>query len=345
MVAYIARRTVIAAFTLAVISFVSYVIIQLPGERDIVEHILQRYHTAPATINEYETALRPEQIEALRHFYGLDRPLVVQYWDWISGIVFRGEWGYYIRDGHWRRPIEDVIVERITPTIALAAFVIVVTWLFAIPVGIYSAVRQHSIGDYAFTFLGFTGLAIPDFLFALVLMYLFFDVFDMSVGGLFSADFRDAPWNVAKFIDLLKHLIIPGVVLGTAGTAGLIRVMRNNLLDELNKPYVVTARAKGMPAWKAVAKYPVRVAINPFVSGIGAMIPALISGTVIVSVVLSLPTLGPIMLYAFEHQQPQLGGTIILLLATLTVVGTLISDLLLVVVDPRIRLTGPGRTA
>jgi peptide/nickel transport system permease protein len=229
------------------------------------------------------------------------------------------------------------------PTIALTLFVIVVTWVFAIPVGIYSAVRQHTIGDYAFTFLGFTGLEIPDFLFALVLMYLLFDLFGTSVGGLFSADYEDAPWSLAQVIDLLKQMIVPGIVLGTAGTAALIRIMRNNLLDELNKPYVVTARAKRLPAWKAIAKYPVRVAINPFISSIGALLPAVVSGSVIVSVVISLPTLGPVMLEAFNSQRPQLGGTIILLLGALTVVGTLISDLLLVVVDPRIRLTGSAR--
>ena len=337
MLAYIVRRTLIAAFTIVVISFVSFVIIQLPGERDLIELF---------TIDAGQLALRPdaltpEQIVDIRHRWGLDRPLVVQYWDWISGIVLRGDWGYYLRGGGGaRKSIEDIVTERFPTTIALAAFVIVLTWTFAIPVGIYSAVRQHSIGDFAFTFLGFTGLAIPDFLFALVLMYLFFDLFDMSVGGLYSADYRDAPWDFARVIDLLKHLVIPGIVLGTAGTAALIRIMRNNLLDELNKPYVVTARAKGMPAWRAIARYPVRVAINPFVSGIGTMIPALVSGSVIVSVVLSLPTLGPTMLEAIQQQQPQLAGTIILLLGALTVVGTLVSDLLLVVVDPRIRLTG-----
>ena len=342
MLAYIARRTLIAAFTLAVISFVSFVIIQLPGERDVVDYLIME--TGFTFDRLHYANLTPEEIEDLRHQFGLDRPLVVQYWDWISGIVLRGDWGYYLSPGGGHRiSIEDTVAERFPTTIALAAFVIVVTWTFAIPVGIYSAVRQHSIGDYAFTFLGFTGLAIPDFLFALVLMYLFFDLFDMSVGGLYSADYRDAPWDFARVIDLLKHLVIPGIVLGTAGTAALIRIMRNNLLDELNKPYVVTARAKGMPAWRAIAKYPVRVAINPFVSSIGATIPALISGTVIVSVVLSLPTLGPTMLEAIQQQHPQLAGTIILLLGVLAVVGTLISDLLLVVVDPRIRLTGSAR--
>ena len=342
MLAYTARRTLIAAFTLAVISFVSFVIIQLPGELDIVDYLLMEYGLHGAARSDFAN-VTPEQIAEARQRWGLDSPLVVRWADWVSGIVFRGDWGYYIRFGSTRVSIETVVMERVPATIALAAFVIVVTWTLAIPVGIYSAVRQHSIGDYAFTFLGFTGLAVPDFLLALVLMYVLFDLFGMSVGGLFSADYRDAAWSVAKVVDLLQHLVLPGIVLGTAGTAALIRIMRNNLLDELNKPYVVTARAKGMPAWRAIAKYPVRVAINPFVSGIGAMMPAVISGSVIVSVVLSLPTLGPIMLISLQHQQPQLAGTIILLLATMAVVGTLISDLLLVVVDPRIRLTGSPR--
>ena len=339
MLAYVARRTLIAAFTIAVISFVSFVIIQLPGERDIIDYLVMEAGPTTADPVELRRNLTAEQIAAIRHRWGLDRPLVVQWADWVSDIV-RGDWGYYVIFGDGRMSIEDLMRERVPTTIALTAFVIVITWMFAIPIGIYSAVRQHSIGDYAFTFLGFTGLAIPDFLFALVLMYLLFDLFDMSVGGLFSADYKNSPWSVARFFDLLEHLIIPGIVLGTAGTAGLIRIMRNNLLDELNKPYVMTARAKGMPSWKAIAKYPVRVAINPFVSGIGAMIPAMVSGSLIVSVVLSLPTLGPKMLEALQHQQPQLGGVIILFLAVVSVVGTLVSDLLLVVVDPRIRLTG-----
>ena len=255
--------------------------------------------------------------------------------------MVRGEWGYYINFGDGRLSIEDVVTERLPPTLGLAAFVLLITWMFAIPVGIYSAVRQHSIGDYALTMIGFTGLAIPDFLLALLLMYLFFDLFDMSVGGLFSADYKNADWSLPRVWDLIKHLALPGIVLGTAGTAGLIRIMRNNLLDELNKPYVSTATAKGLTAWKTVIKYPVRVAINPFVSGIGTMIPAMISGSVIVSVVLSLPTLGPIMLEAQQHQQPQLGGTIILLLGGIAVVGTLISDILLMLVDPRIKMSGP----
>ena len=205
--------------------------------------------------------------------------------------------------------------------------------------GIYSAVRQHSIGDYAFTFLGFSGLAVPDFLLGLVLMYVAFAYFDQVVGGLFSSDYAKEPWSLAKIYDLFQHLWIPAVVLGTSGTASLIRIMRNNLLDELGKPYVVTAKAKGMSPVKLIVKYPVRVAINPLISTVGYLLPALFSGSVIVSVVLSLPTLGPVLLTAMIQEDVYTAGFIILMLGVLTVIGTLISDILLAVVDPRIKLT------
>ena len=237
-------------------------------------------------------------------------------------------------------PIKRIISERLVYTISLAGFTIALTWIMAVPIGIYSAVRQHSLGDYVFTFIGFTGLAVPDFLLGLVMMYTFYAYFGWSVGGLFSGNYSDAPWSFGKFVDLLQHLIIPGIVLGTAGTAGLIRIMRNNLMDEMGKPYVTTARAKGMSGWKVVVKYPVRVAINPFISGIGQMLPALVGGSVIVSVVLSLPTLGPILLHSIMDQDMYLAGAIILLLGLLSVIGILVSDLLLVVVDPRIKLYG-----
>ena len=204
--------------------------------------------------------------------------------------------------------------------------------------GIYSAVRQHSIGDYAFTFLGFSGLAVPDFLLGLVLMYVAYAYFDQSVGGLFSADYINRSWSLGKSIDLLNHLWIPALVLGTSGTASLIRIMRNNLLDELSKPYVVAARARGVPEWRLVLKYPVRIALNPFISTLGYLFPFLLSGSVIVSVVLSLPTLGPTMLRALLSQDLYLGAAIVLMLGVLTVIGTLISDILLVVFDPRIKI-------
>ena len=334
MLAYITRRCLIAIFTMVVISFLSYIIIQLPEGDYVDRYIYMQWYNGMMT--EWPSS---EEEYQLREEFGLNQPMVVQYWSWISKIVIHGDFGEVIW-GNDREPVNRRISERLPYTIYLTAFTMLLTWSFAIPVGIYSAVRQHSIGDYTFTFLGFTGLAVPDFLLGLVLMYVAFAYFNHSVGGIFSGDYLNAPWSVSRVIDMLKHLIIPGIVLGTAGTAGLIRIMRNNLLDELNKPYVTTARSKGLVNWKLIVKYPVRVAINPFISGIGAMLPALVSGTVIVSVVLSLPTLGPLLLTAIQQQMAEMAGAIILLLGSLTVLGTLISDLLLVVVDPRIKLTG-----
>ena len=236
-------------------------------------------------------------------------------------------------------PVIEVVGDRIWTTIALAGFTIAFTWTFAIPIGIYSAVRQHSIGDYTFTLLGFTGLAVPDFLLGLVLLYIALAYFDQSVGGLFSTEQLTQPWSMAKIWDLIKHLWIPAAVLGTSGTASLIRIMRNNLLDELGKPYVVTARAKGMSPWRVIIKYPVRVAINPLVSTVGYLLPYLIGGSVIVSVVLGLPTLGPVLLQAIKSQDTHSGAFIMLMLGMLTVIGTFISDILLAVVDPRIKFS------
>ncbi len=340
MAAYIARRTLLAVLTLFTVSFLSWLIIQLP-EGDYIDMYVNQIERNRGT-----TLTIQEQAE-VRVEWGLNQPMLKQYWDWLSGIILHADFGRsysgFGKDSSARTPNKDLLKDRIPLTIALTGFTILVTWTLAIPIGIYSAVRQHSIGDYTFTFLGFTGLAVPDFLLGLVLMYVFLAYFHQSVGGLFSGDYQFAPWSFAKVVDLLQHMIIPAIVLGTAGTAGLIRIMRNNLLDELEKPYVITARAKGQVEWKLIAKYPVRVAINPFISGIGGMLPALVGGSVIVSVVLSLPTLGPLLLTALRFQDLPLAGAILLLLAVLTVVGTLISDIMLVVVDPRIKLTGPSR--
>ena len=210
--------------------------------------------------------------------------------------------------------VKQVIGDRIWTTIGLTGFTIMVTWTLAIPIGIYSAVRQHSVGDYLFTFMGFTGLAVPDFLLGLVLLYIGYAYFDQSVGGLFSADYANAPWSMGKVLDMIEHLWIPAVVLGTSGTASLIRIMRNNLLDELGKPYVVTARAKGVGRVRIILKYPVRVALNPLISTIGYLLPALVSGSVIVSVVLSLPTIGPVLLTAIQDEDIYLAGFVVLLI-------------------------------
>jgi len=332
MLAYMSRRMFLALFTIWVISILSFVIIQLP-EGDAADRFLDRLMQSGELGD-------PRIARELREYLGLDKPMLTRYWMWVWNLA-HGDLGRSI--AVWsdatssQKPVKHVIGDRLWLTVVLTGFTILVTWSFAIPVGIYSAVRHHTIGDYTFTFLGFTGLAVPDFLLGLVLMYIAFAYFDQSVGGLFSADQTNAPWSLDKFIDLLNHLWIPAVVLGTSGTAGLIRVMRNNLLDELSKPYVVTARAKGVNPAKIIMKYPVRVAINPLVSTVGYLLPSLIGGSVIVSVVLSLPTLGPVLLEAITQEDTYTAGPIILMLGALTVIGTLISDILLAVVDPRIK--------
>ena len=330
MLAYIVRRILLSLLTTSVISFLAFVVISLP-EGDAVDTMVER-------LEEQGTIVGAEDARRWREYYGLDKPMLVQYYLWISKIVFHLDFGYAYAIGYASEPIKRIISERLVYTISLAGFTIALTWIMAVPIGIYSAVRQHSLGDYVFTFIGFTGLAVPDFLLGLVMMYTFYAYFGWSVGGLVSARYEQAPWDLGKIVDLLQHLIIPAVVLGTAGTASLIRIMRNNLLDELSKPYVATARSKGMVNWKLIAKYPVRIAINPFISGIGSLLPSLVGGSVIVSVVLSLPTLGPIMLKSLLEEDVRMAGAIILLLGMLSVIGILISDIMLVVVDPRIKL-------
>ena len=332
MLTYLARRLLLAVLTLWVMSFVSFVILQTPPGDAVTSYIKDRERAGNVVV----TAEREAE---LRSRFGLDQPVHIQYGKWFMRIM-RGNPGRLYMGryaGEYERPVTEVFGERIWTTLALMGFTVLFTWTFAIPIGIYSAVRQHSIGDYTFTFLGFTGLAVPDFLLGLVLLYVAFAYFGQSVGGLFSTEHVEGSWSMARVWDLIKHLWIPAIVLGTSGTASLIRVMRNNLLDELGKPYVVTARAKGMSPWKLIIKYPVRVAFNPLISTVGYLLPYLIGGSVIVSVVLSLPTLGPVLLIAISRQDINVGMFIMMSLGVLTVIGTLISDILLVVADPRIR--------
>ncbi len=333
MATYIARRLVLGLFTVWVISIIAFVVIQLPEGDSVDSTMIRLMDTSDEFYN-------PDLADELRRYFGLDVPLHVRYAKWAWNLV-HGDLGLSIpayRGWRIQVPVKKIIGDRLWLTVALTGFTMIVTWTFAIPVGIYSAVRQHSVGDYVFTFLGFSGLAVPDFLLGLVLMYVAFAYFDMSVGGLNSADYANAPWNTGRIIDLVNHLWIPAIVLGTSGTASLVRIMRNNLLDELGRPYVVTARAKGVHPFKVIVKYPLRIAINPLVSTVGYLLPSLVSGSVIVSVVLSLPTLGPVLLDGIMTQDSHLTGFIILMLGVLTVVGTLVSDILLAVVDPRIRL-------
>ena len=333
MASFLVKRFLLSISTMVFISIIVFVIIQLP-EGDYIDTWLTNLQERGGQA--YDNSMGEEEIQAMREFYGLDDPIVVAYAKWVWNML-RWDFGFHFDTV---QPVTKVIGERLPLTVILALFTAVFTWMLAIPVGIYSAVRQHSAGDYTVTFIGFIGLAVPDFLLALVMMYFAFLYLDWNIGGLFSQEFIDAEWTVARAWDFFKHLWIPAFVLGTSGTAALIRIMRANLLDELHRPYVVTARAKGLEEWKLVLKYPVRVALNPFISTIGYILPFLISGSVIVSVVLSLPTVGPLLLRGLLQQDTYLAGTIILLMGLMTVIGTLLSDILLVLSDPRIRVGG-----
>lgn len=329
MLAYIVRRLLLAVFTVWMISIISFVIIDLPPG-DYVTNYVKSLEIAEGL------RLTDEEREALRASFGVDQPLPVRYVKWI-GKMLTGDFGISLE---WRRPVGTLIGERLGLTVIISLAAVIFTWIVSLPIGIYSAVRQYSIADYVFTFIGFLGLAIPDFLLALLLMYFGWMWLDLSIGGLFSPEYMDASWSLARVGDLLAHLPIPAIVLGTSGTAGTIRILRANLLDELSKPYVVSARARGMPETWLVLKYPVRVALNPFASTIGYLFPSVVSGSIIVSVVLSLPTVGPILLGSLISQDMFLAATIILMLGVLTVIGTLISDFVLLWIDPRIRFEG-----
>ncbi len=327
MLKFLLSRLLLFIPTFLVISVVTFVLIQLPPGDYISAYASQ----LEASGEEASEAL----LAALRHRYGLDRPVWFQYFKWLGGIITRGDFGHSMQ---WNRPVGDLIWDRLAWTVAISFITIIVTWILAFPIGIYSATHQYSPFDYIFTFLGFLGQGIPDFLLALVLMWIGFSVFGLDMGGLFSEAYREAPWSWARFVDLLAHLWPPILVLSVSSTAGLIRTMRANLLDELRKPYVATARAKGMKEWRLVLKYPVRVALNPFISSMAYVLPQLISSATIISIVLSLPTTGPIQIRSLMNQDMYLAGSLFLLLGSLTILSTLLSDVLLAVVDPRIRL-------
>ena len=329
MTTYIIRRVLIMIPTLFLISVISFTIIQLPPGDYLTTYIANLAQTGE-TVDE-------ARIESLRARYGLDKPLYQQYVLWIWKILRHGDFG---QSFSLNKPVKELIWERLALTIVISLLAICVTWILAIPIGIYSATHQYKISDYIFTFFAFIGMATPGFLLALVVMNIAYTQFGISVGGLFSNEFIDAPWSWGKVVDLLQHVWIPVAVLAVAGTGGMVRTMRANLLDQLEMPYVVTARAKGLSEWRLLLKYPVRIAINPIVSTIGWMLPMLVSGSTIVAMVLSLPTTGPLMLNALMEQDMYLAGSFILMLSTLTVIGTLISDLLLAWVDPRIRFGG-----
>ena len=330
MIAYTAYRLLIMVPTLIGISVITFIIIELPPGDFLSTMIAECEAQGESSCM--------DQIEIYRQEFGLDRPLWQQYLIWVSDLV-QGDMGISFE---YNKPVADVIGESLYLTIIVSGATIIFTWVVAFPIGVYSSTHQYSWGDHGLTFLGFLGLATPNFLLALVLLFFANVWFGTSIGGLMDPRYIDQPWTWGKFISILEHLWIPVVVIGTSGTAGLIRRLRANLLDELQKQFVVTAKAKGLPPGRALIKYPLRMALNPFIADIGNLLPQVISGAVIVSVVLSLPTTGPILLRALQTQDMYLAGSFLMCLSLLTVLGVLASDLLLAVLDPRIRL-GAGQ--
>ena len=326
---YLVRRLLYMLVTVVAISAAIFVVIQLPPG-DAVDAIVAEREVQGDVITE-------EDERELRSLYGLDRPMVVQYGDWVVRFL-TGNMGRSIRG----LPVSGLITERLGATVMLSLVSILFTYLVTIPIGIYSATHQYSISDYALTTFGFMGLATPNFLLALILLYLFYRFFGLSIGGFYSPGMEEQPWSPAKVLDLIGHLWIPVVVIGTAATAGTIRVMRATVLDELGKQYVITAQAKGL-AWRPLLmKYPVRLALNPIVSTVGGILPELIAGQTIVAIVLNLPTLGPLLFTALRSQDINLAASVLMMQSVLAVIGVLVSDVLLVVVDPRIRFEKGG---
>ena len=328
MLRYLAHRFLIMIPTLLAISLIVFMIIQLPPGDYLKSYV--------AELQSRGEAVDVDKIAFLRQQYGFDRPILEQYFFWLVGML-QGDFGYSFEYG---LPVTDVVGDRLWLTMLVSFTTIAFIWVVSFPIGVYSATHQYSWGDHSLTFLGFLGLATPNFLLALVLLYIANVEFGTSIGGLMDSEYIDQPWSWGKIGSVLEHLWIPVVVIGTSGTAGMIRRLRANLLDELQKQYVVTGRAKGLPSFRLLVKYPLRMAINPFIADIGSLLPEVISGAAIVSVVLSLPTTGRMLLSALQSQDMYLAGSFLMFLAMLTVIGVLISDLLLAVLDPRIRLGG-----
>ena len=326
MVQFLVRRVSLFIPMIFVMSIVAFAIIQAPPGDFLTDYIAQLQSTGEQ-VDESE-------LLALKKRYGLDQPIYVQYYKWASGF-FTWDLGLSIE---FRRPVTDLVNERLMMTLALGVFTILFTWTMAIPIGILSAWKQYSVMDYVFTVFSYFGVGTPNFLLALVIMWFVFDWFGWRITGLFSPDYMDASWSFGKFVDMLKHIWVPMIILGTDGAARFTRIVRANLLDEMSRPYVETARAKGLPEWKVLMKYPVRLALNPFVSTAGLELPRLISGSLIVATVMSLPTIGPLLLRALLSQDMYMAGSIVMILTFLTLVGVLISDIILALLDPRIRM-------
>jgi peptide/nickel transport system permease protein len=327
MKGYIARRFLYMLLLLLMGSMVSFAIITLPPG-DYMSYYVDRMTMAGVAVSE-------EDLAGMRRYYGLDDPIFVQYAKWLFRVL-QGDLG---RSFGWNRPVAELIWERLGMTVLVAFGALIVTYVIAIPIGIYSAVKQYSVADYATTFVGFIGLSVPPFLLALVVMMFFHNNLGLSVGGLFSPEYAQAPWSVGKFLDLMAHLPVPLLVIGLSGTAWLIRTMRATLLDELRKPYVQTARAKGVEEWELLRTYPVRVALVPIASTIGWSLPAIFSGSIIVGIVLNLPTIGPLLYSALTTEDMFLAASTVMISMALTLIGTFVSDILLAVLDPRIHYT------
>ncbi|MDD9984634.1 MAG: ABC transporter permease [Spirochaetaceae bacterium] len=328
MGSYIARRFLFMLLLLAMLTVAVFVIIQLPPG-DFLTHYVTRLEAQGVFYDQ-------EQTEQLRRIYGLDLPMYRQYLRWL-GRIASGDLGMSLQ---WRQPVSRLLADRLPYAVIIAVVTLLFTYAVAIPIGVYSATHQYSLTDYAVTTLGFVGLATPNFLLALILMFLANRYLGFSIGGLFSIEYIDQPWSAAKLLDMLGHLPVPIVVIGTAGTAQLIRVLRSSLLDELSRQYVITARAKGLTESRLLFRYPVRVALNPVISTVGWVLPEIFSGQVITAIVLSLPTIGPLLLAALVAQDMFLAGSLVMVTALLTLLGTFLSDILLVAVDPRIRMAG-----
>ncbi len=327
MLAYIVQRVLLIIPMLIAISILSFAVIQLPPGDFLTSYVAQ--------LRQEGDEVDEAELESLRQRYGLGQPAYVQYFKWIYGVLVKGDWG---QSFEWQKPVSELIWERLGLTMALSMGALLVGWFIAIPVGVYSATHQYSWLDYLMTTFSFIGLGTPGFLLALIILFLAQSMLGVNVGGLFSDEYVLEPWSWPKIVDMLSHIWVPMLIVAVNGTAGNIRITRANLLDELNKPYVETARAKGVKEASLIWKYPVRVALNPFFSTVGWSLASLVSGTTLVAMVLSLQTTGPLLLRSLTSQDMYLAGSFLFLLSTLTVIGTLLSDILLAVVDPRIRL-------
>ena len=325
MLTYLLRRLFFAIPLLFLIAVVSFIIIELPPGDYLTVYVMN--------LKQSGEAIDEAALQVLRTRYGLDKPLLVRFFIWFKGVL-KGDFGYSFM---WEKPVSQLIGPRLWYTVLISVLATAFAWAFGFLIGVYSGIHQYSIGDYTFTVLGYIGLATPNFLLALILLWAVYVTFGVSLGGLFSPEYANAPWSWAKFVDLLKHIWLPVIVIGTGSMAGLIRILRANLLDELEKPYVIAAKARGVPGKELYWKYPLRVAVIPFASTAGWVLPEIVSGAVVTGIVLNLPTVGVILLDALKSQDMYLAGSLVMFLSIFTIIGTVISDILLAWLDPRIR--------